>query len=138
MRRPYIATMLSLIALGSTPLQCSAGEVQGQPSHAFDIPYQAATRITPEESLMRAINTGNLSDDAKHISVSYINGSTVLTGYVKDDRERQLISNLAQQANCPDIVNKLEVKSSTATPQQIAQAHKGKLIVIKNGKQIVF
>jgi osmotically-inducible protein OsmY len=134
MRKQFMLTTVVLTMLGSTFLQCSAQEAGSD----IQFPNAATPKISPQQNLMYAISENQLlSDDAKHISVTNINGSTVLTGFVKNDRERQLISHLAQEANCIDIVNKLKIKSANVQ-QNKQHIPKEKTIVVKNGELIVY
>ena len=138
MRKSYIATALAFIVSGISVLYCSAGQIEGGPQHVFTSSSPEVQALHAKENLLDSIKNLGLSNDAQKINVTTANNSTILNGFVKDDRERQLISHLAEQANCPGIINKLKVRAPVQSTSSSKQASKAKTIVIKNGRQISY
>src|ERR1700721_3170714 len=103
--RMFGLSVFTLLVLSSIAISSSATD--------FDplvvAPGGAEIDANNKANLMRAIGQADLSPEAKNIQVIGKNGSTILRGVVKDDRERQTIGSLAEQAGCTNIKNELTV-----------------------------
>jgi hypothetical protein len=106
--RMFELSVFTLLVLSSIAIPSSATDFDP----LIAAPSGAEVDANNKASLMRAIGQADLSPEAKNIQVIGKNGSTILRGVVKDDRERQTIGSLAQQAGCSNIKNELTVASA--------------------------
>lgn len=103
-----LSTLALFVLLSSTGVSLAADFNPVAPSPSADV-VDANTKA----NLMTAISQSNLSPAAKNIQVIPDDGAFILRGVVKDDRERQTIGSLAQQAGCTNIKNELKVQTAT-------------------------
>jgi osmotically-inducible protein OsmY len=78
----------------------------GHPQTPGEVDYHT------KDNLLHAINQNKLSEDAQHINITNANGNIILRGFVKDNRERMLISTLAHQNAASNIINELKIRPS--------------------------
>ncbi len=128
MRRTGFIIALAIVSLQGGLSQCLADDGAqsklGHPLSGGEADFKA------KSDLMRAIRDNKLSQDAQNITITadHSNGSTILRGYVKDDKEKMAIANFAHQSGCDTVVNELKVRSSNNT----SRARRAKPMVIYN------
>jgi len=114
----WLNTFILFVLLSNTEVSLAADFNPVAPAPSADV-VDANTKA----NLMTAISRANLSPAAKNIQVIPDDGTLILRGVVKDDRERQTISTLAEQNGCTNIKNELKVQA--VPKRQVASKRTG-------------
>ena len=112
MLRTYMVILLAFLTIESVTSQCLADGAYSKLGHALS-PAESDHKTNVD--LAQAIKDSKLSQDAQNITVVNENGSTVLRGFAKNEREKMAVANLAHQCGCVSVVNELKVRSTKNT-----------------------